>query len=70
METGVNVKKTQELAQAVSIPVIASGGVKGIDDIDRLLAVEKSGIMGVIIGKALYTGAISLKDAVKLAKEV
>jgi phosphoribosylformimino-5-aminoimidazole carboxamide ribotide isomerase len=70
METGVNVKKTQELAETVSIPVIASGGVKGIDDIHHLLAVEKSGIMGVIIGKALYTGAISLKDAVEVAKNV
>ncbi|HQP12914.1 MAG TPA: 1-(5-phosphoribosyl)-5-[(5-phosphoribosylamino)methylideneamino]imidazole-4-carboxamide isomerase [Candidatus Omnitrophota bacterium] len=68
METGVNVKKTQELAEAVSIPVIASGGVKGIDHVDRLLAVEGSGIMGVIIGKALYTGAITLKDAVERAQ--
>jgi phosphoribosylformimino-5-aminoimidazole carboxamide ribotide isomerase len=70
MEMGVNVKQTQELAEAVSIPVIASGGVKGIDDIHQLLAAEKSGIMGVIIGKALYTGAISLKDAIELTKSV
>ncbi|MBN1662006.1 MAG: 1-(5-phosphoribosyl)-5-[(5-phosphoribosylamino)methylideneamino]imidazole-4-carboxamide isomerase [Deltaproteobacteria bacterium] len=70
METGVNVGKTQELAEAVSIPVIASGGVRGIDDVDQLLAVEKSGICGVIVGKALYTGAISLKDAIKRAKSV
>jgi phosphoribosylformimino-5-aminoimidazole carboxamide ribotide isomerase len=68
METGVNIIKTQELAEAVSIPIIASGGVKAIDDIDKLLAAEKSGICGVIIGKALYTGALSLKDAVERAR--
>lgn len=65
METGVNIKKTQELAEAVSIPVIASGGVKDIDDVEKLLAVENTGIIGVIIGKALYTGAISLKEAIE-----
>ncbi|MBN1381159.1 MAG: 1-(5-phosphoribosyl)-5-[(5-phosphoribosylamino)methylideneamino]imidazole-4-carboxamide isomerase [Deltaproteobacteria bacterium] len=68
METGVNIKKTQELAEAVSIPVIASGGVKGIDDVDKLLAVEESGIMGVIIGRALYTGGLSLKEAIKKSR--
>lgn len=70
METGVNVNKTQELAMAVSIPVIASGGVAGIDDIEKLLAIEKAGVIGVIIGKALYTGAISLKDAIRHSKRV
>jgi phosphoribosylformimino-5-aminoimidazole carboxamide ribotide isomerase len=64
METGVNVEATKALAMAVGIPVIASGGVATIADVERLLAVEGCGITGVIIGRALYTGAISLPDAI------
>ena len=65
METGVNVPATERLARAVGIPVIASGGVAGIGDIDRLLAVAASGILGVITGKALYTGALDLEEAIR-----
>jgi phosphoribosylformimino-5-aminoimidazole carboxamide ribotide isomerase len=65
METGVNVPATERLARAVGIPVIASGGVAGIGDIDRLLAVAASGILGVITGKALYTGALDLAEAIR-----
>lgn len=68
METGVNVPATERLARAVEIPVIASGGVAGIGDIDRLLAVEDSGILGVITGKALYTGALDLEEAIRKTK--
>jgi phosphoribosylformimino-5-aminoimidazole carboxamide ribotide isomerase len=64
METGVNVPATERLARAVGIPVIASGGVAGIGDIDRLLAVADAGILGVITGKALYTGALDLEEAI------
>lgn len=67
-ETGVNVEATAALARSVRIPVIASGGVAGIADIERLLAVEKEGIIGVIIGKALYTGAVSLEEALRKAR--
>jgi phosphoribosylformimino-5-aminoimidazole carboxamide ribotide isomerase len=70
MGAGVNIMKTQELAEAVSIPVIASGGVSGIDDIEKLFAIEKSGVIGVIIGKALYTGVLSLKDAISYAEKL
>jgi phosphoribosylformimino-5-aminoimidazole carboxamide ribotide isomerase len=68
MECGPNIEKTAELARSVSIPVIASGGVSGIRDIEKLLEIQETGVMGVIVGKALYTGALSLKDAIDRAK--
>jgi phosphoribosylformimino-5-aminoimidazole carboxamide ribotide isomerase len=70
METGVNMPATERLARSVRIPVIASGGVAGIGDIDRLLAVADPGIIGVITGKALYTGALDLKEAIARTKSV
>jgi phosphoribosylformimino-5-aminoimidazole carboxamide ribotide isomerase len=66
METGVNLEATEALARAVRPPVIASGGVSGIRDIERLLAAEASGVMGVVVGRALYTGALSLKEAIRI----
>jgi phosphoribosylformimino-5-aminoimidazole carboxamide ribotide isomerase len=66
METGVNIEATRALAKEVSIPVIASGGVAAITDIENLLSIKDCSIYGVIIGRALYTGAISLEDAIKL----
>ena len=67
MMQGVNVEATVRLAQAISIPVIASGGVSALDDVRALCAVEKEGIMGAIIGRALYDGAIDLVEAQRLA---
>jgi phosphoribosylformimino-5-aminoimidazole carboxamide ribotide isomerase len=64
METGVNIEATSELAKKVNIPVIASGGVATIADVEKLLEVEQCGIYGVIIGRALYNGAISLEEAI------
>jgi phosphoribosylformimino-5-aminoimidazole carboxamide ribotide isomerase len=64
METGVNVEGTRQLAASVAIPVIASGGVSGMADIDNLLTIEKQGVFAVIVGKALYTGALSLEEAI------
>lgn len=64
METGVNIESTRELAASAGIPVIASGGVSGIRDIEKLMAVEASGVFAVIAGKALYTGALSLAEAI------
>ncbi|HTZ39281.1 MAG TPA: 1-(5-phosphoribosyl)-5-[(5-phosphoribosylamino)methylideneamino]imidazole-4-carboxamide isomerase [Syntrophales bacterium] len=68
METGVNVAATERLARSIEIPVIASGGVAGIGDIKRLLAASTPGILGVITGKALYTGAMDLEEAIRLTK--
>ncbi|MFT6559047.1 1-(5-phosphoribosyl)-5-[(5-phosphoribosylamino)methylideneamino]imidazole-4-carboxamide isomerase [Sneathiella sp.] len=65
---GVNVEATAALAQAISIPVIASGGVASIDDIQNLLAVQSSGIEGVIIGRALYDGRIDPTEALKMVE--
>ena len=68
MQAGPNIKETERLAKAVSIPVIASGGVSGMDDIKRLVYLKSSGVIGVIIGRALYSGAIKLKEAIELVK--
>lgn len=67
MESGVNVESTNLLAETVDIPIIASGGVATIRDIDRLLEEGGPGIMGVITGRALYTGALKLEDAIARA---
>lgn len=70
MLTGVNVRACVELARAADLRVIASGGVGGPDDVRRLVAAEKeseSRLEGVIAGQALYTGALSLPEAIRLA---
>lgn len=69
MLSGVNVEATAALARACGVPIIASGGVASLDDIRRVKAVESDGVQGCIIGKAIYTGAVDLKEALALAKE-
>jgi phosphoribosylformimino-5-aminoimidazole carboxamide ribotide isomerase len=68
MMQGPNLDATRLLAESISIPVIASGGVSSIKDIENLLAIESSGISGVITGKAIYTGSLNLREAVALTK--
>lgn len=69
MKTGVNVAYTAELASAVSIPIIASGGVASVDDIKKLRAAESENpIAGSILGRALYDGDIDAAEALALAK--
>ena len=68
MMQGPNIEATKALAEAISIPVIASGGVSSLKDIENLMAIEASGIAGAITGKAVYTGAINLAEAVALTK--
>jgi phosphoribosylformimino-5-aminoimidazole carboxamide ribotide isomerase len=68
MLQGVNVEATAALAKQVKIPVIASGGVAGIGDIEALKAAAEPNILGVIIGRALYDGRIDPKAALSLAK--
>ena len=63
MLTGINIEATVKLAQALTIPVIASGGLSGIDDIEKLCAVQDEGIEGVICGRAIYTGALDFAAA-------
>lgn len=60
---GVNIESTAQLAAAISIPVVASGGLAGIEDVEALLAYEHTGIIGAISGRALYDGRL---DATKL----
>jgi phosphoribosylformimino-5-aminoimidazole carboxamide ribotide isomerase len=68
MQTGPNIAATRRLAEAISIPVIASGGVSVIEDIINLLPLESIGVQGVITGKALYSGALDLKRAIELTR--
>lgn len=64
---GVNVVSTISLAQATSIPVIASGGVGSLDDLKLVRDASQYGVEGVVVGKALYDGRISPEDALKVA---
>jgi phosphoribosylformimino-5-aminoimidazole carboxamide ribotide isomerase len=62
-ETGPNLEQTGALARAVSLPVLASGGVGGLDDLERLA--QLPGLAGVVVGRALYTGAVNLGWAIQ-----
>ena len=67
-EQGVNLDATLALARAVSLPIIASGGVAGLHDIARLVPLESDGVAGVVVGRALYTGAVKLAEAIAMAR--
>ncbi len=69
MMEGPNIEATKALAESINIPVIASGGLSTLDDIRRLIEIEASGVTGVITGKAIYSGAIDLREAVALTKQ-
>lgn len=69
MLSGVNAEATAALARACGVEIIASGGVASLEDIRRVKAVETDGVTGCIIGKAIYTGAVDLREALALAKE-
>ncbi len=68
MLSGPNIEATQALAKALHIPVIASGGVHTIKDIENLLTVRYSGVSGVITGRAIYSGSLDLKEAIQFVK--
>jgi phosphoribosylformimino-5-aminoimidazole carboxamide ribotide isomerase len=70
MLTGINIEATVRLAQALTIPVIASGGLSNIADIERLCAVEHEGIEGVICGRAIYSGDLDFAAGQKRADEL
>jgi phosphoribosylformimino-5-aminoimidazole carboxamide ribotide isomerase len=70
MLQGINVEATVKLAQALSIPVIASGGLRGIADVEELCAVEDQGISGLICGRAIYTGDLDFATAQARADEL
>jgi len=66
MQTGPNIETTRKLAQSVTVPVIASGGVNSISDIEDLVKTEEYGVVGVIVGRAIYENSLKLEDAIKL----
>ena len=68
MMSGVNVEATVNLARSISIPVIASGGIKTLDDIRALCEVADEGIVGAITGRAIYEGTLDFAEAQKLAE--
>jgi len=70
MLTGINVEATVKLAQALTIPVIASGGLSSMADIEKLCAVEDEGIEGVICGRAVYSGDLDFVQAQARADEL
>ena len=69
MLAGINIEATVRLANASSIPVIASGGLNDLDDIRALCEVEHEGVEGVICGRSIYTGSLDFAQGQKLADE-
>ena len=70
MLQGINIEATVKLAQAVGIPVIASGGLSNLTDIENLCEVEEHGVEGVICGRAIYSGDLDFAAAQKRADEL
>lgn len=67
MLEGPNLSATRRLAQAITIPVIASGGIKSIDDIRALGALAEDGVVGCITGRAIYEGTLDFAEALRVA---
>lgn len=61
MMQGVNIEATQKLAESVNIPIIASGGVTNLEDLQKLQTIEESGVEGVITGRAIYEGTLDFE---------
>jgi phosphoribosylformimino-5-aminoimidazole carboxamide ribotide isomerase len=70
MLTGINIEATVKLAQALTIPVIASGGLAGMADIERLCEVESEGVEAVICGRSIYNGALDFSAGQVRADEL
>lgn len=62
-------EETRRIARAVKVPVIASGGVASLDDIRRIKELEQDGVEGVIVGRALYSGAFTLREAMEAGSQ-
>lgn len=67
MMQGVNIEATQALARALTIPIVASGGITNLDDIRALAKIERDGVVGAITGRAIYEGTLDLAKAQALA---
>ena len=70
MMAGVNIEATVKLAHAVKVPIIASGGVHDLKDVEALCAVQNEGIEGVICGRSIYEGTLNLEKAQIRADEL
>jgi phosphoribosylformimino-5-aminoimidazole carboxamide ribotide isomerase len=70
MLTGLNIQATVELAKALSVPVIASGGISNLEDVRSLCQSEQEGIVGAITGRAIYQGTLDFAEAQKLADQL
>lgn len=68
MLTGPNLKSLEEILQETNVSLIASGGISNLEDVKNLKRLEREGLEGVIIGKALYEGRIELKEAIAIAE--
>lgn len=68
MRTGPNVEATRALARAVKIPVIASGGISGVSDVENIIPLSEDGVIGMITGRALYDGSLDLSEAISICK--
>jgi len=66
---GPNMDNIRTIVKSLRVPVLASGGISSLEDIQKLKKLEEYGLEGVVVGKALYTGAIDLKEAIKIAEE-
>ena len=69
MSVGPNLQATGEMAKALKTPVIASGGISGLEDIRKVMTLSGQGVMGVITGRALYEGTLDLGEAIRISKE-
>jgi len=70
MLTGVNIEATRRLAEAIRIPVYASGGIANLDDVRRLLEIKDSGVAGAITGRAIYDGSLDFATGLKLIRDL
>ena len=70
MMQGVNIEATQALAQAVDIPIIASGGITDLEDIRRLATIEADGVTAAITGRAIYEGTLNFKEGQALSDQL
>ncbi len=70
MMQGVNIEATQELAKALNIPIIASGGITNLTDIEQLATIEANGVTGAITGRAIYEGTLDFKEGQQLSDKL
>lgn len=69
MSVGPSLRATGDLARSLKTPVIASGGISGLEDIRKVITLSRLGVMGVITGRALYEGALDLREAIRVGQE-